>query len=335
MILYAASFISGFADIVQNALKKDVPDAVMQHVFDGLILFSTDCTPETIQGLRYFTNTFLVLNHIPFKSSDSTPSIIKTMYRNSDYSMATSLTRGRRHSFRIFVSKENELISIHKEIQHKIENTIMQLTGMTLNPLKADFEYWFVMRREGHAFFGIRLTTHKPAYAKGELHRELANILCLVSEPTETDVVLDPFCGSGAIPLERAQAFPYARIICGDNNQNLVTDVKRKSRTYDNFMVRHLDGLHLTFLEDHSINKVITDPPWGLHEDVRDIKRFYTTMVQELLRVTKPGGSITLLCARDSMLRNVLDEAGDKIRQITTYDILVSGKKATVYSLRV
>jgi tRNA G10 N-methylase Trm11 len=117
---------------------------------------------------------------------------------------------------------------------------------------------------------------------KGELRPELANLLCWISDPNKKDVFLDPFAGSGAIPIERAKAFPYQKIIASDINADLFDKLKKRfHKTTNKITIGKWDALHLTALIDESIDKIVTDPPWGLfsHQEI-DLKAFYTNMLR-------------------------------------------------------
>jgi len=107
-------------------------------------------------------------------------------------------------SFRVVFSKENELISVNKERLARIENKIARLNDLTIDRANPDFEFWFLERSEGTKLTGARITKHpdyKTVLDKGQLRPELAELLCIVSDPQKNDVVLDPFAGSGAIGL--------------------------------------------------------------------------------------------------------------------------------------
>ena len=212
-----------------------------------------------------------------------------------------------------------------------MDDKIAAETRLALSPLKADWEFWFLSRREGQAFFGLRITklsTVAPKTAKGELKRELVHLLCVLSEPQQNDIFLDPFAGSGAIPFERATQFPYKKIIANDTDQVAIASLHKKARTFHNFFVTSIDALHLSTIEDHSIDKIVTDPPWGffntLDKSEGDLKFFYAAMVEEMKRIIKPEGKIIILTGRKEMIENL-------IQNYKKYDILVNGKKAAVY----
>ena len=86
--------------------------------------------------------------------------------------------------------------------------------------------------------------------------------------------------------------------------------------------------------EDCSVNKIVTDPPWGLYEDVgMEMEGFYDKMMKEMYRVLKTNGIIVILTANKDELEKVLLNFRNKLKILNKYNILVSGKKAAVYKI--
>jgi len=184
---------------------------------------------------------------------------------------------------------------------------------------------------------GFRLTK-RPNYEKilekGELYPELAHILCLISEPNASDVFLDPFSGHGSIPIARALGFPFKIVYASDNDKGLVKKLKTK-KIRGNFVVGHWDATRLTNFENRSIDKIVTDPPWGLHSGTElNLERFYEDMLKEFIRILKKDGLLVLLTAQKELVELLLNKITNELILIKRYDTLVSGKKAGAYKLR-
>lgn len=341
MTTYFSTFITGFAEPVEEQLRADLPDIRIDLLLDGLVVYSTEEKPERIKSLRYLNNSFVLLKQLNIKPHDIPEVILKNLSTNIDFKNAIlplSLPKGT--TFRLIVSKENQMTGVKKATTKYIENKILAKTHLQLNPLKADVEFWFLIRSEGQAFFGIRLTgltETKGKPERGELRPELAHLLCLLSKPNALDTFLDPFCGSGAIPIERGLYFPYKLIIAGDSDLSLVEALKNKALPQKAFRVAQMDAITLDGIEDQSIDKIVTDPPWGFYnaegKQEMDLDGFYVGMLEAFTRVIKPKGTIVILTAR----KEILEEALMKQSSLHTskrYDILVSGKKAGAYVLK-
>ena len=219
-------------------------------------------------------------------------------------------------TFRVVFSKENELISVNKERLSKIENKIAKLNNLAVDRANPDFEFWFLKRRDGEQFTGIRLTKHpdyKTVLAKGQLRPELADILCYLSDPQKTDVVLDPFSGSGAIGMARKN-YPYDKIFSADIKIGF-------------------DATNMADILDKNIDKIITDPPWGISVGLDlNLPDFYFKMLKEFNRVLKSDGKIVILMGNKEVFETTLLNFST-FKLIKNYRLLVSGKKAAIYVL--
>ena len=99
-------------------------------------------------------------------------------------------------------------------------------------------------------------------------------------------------------------------------------------------VVEKLDALNLANIENNSVDKIVTDPPWGLHEGKNlDLPKFYLKMLEEFYRVTKTGGFIVILTAQKELIETQLGKLKDNLKLVAKYNTLVSGKKAGVYKL--
>ena len=149
-------------------------------------------------------------------------------------------------------------------------------------------------RSEGFVLFGLRITRHpdyKDVLQKGELRPELANLLCLISEPNKEDVFLDPFSGSGSIPRERTR-FPYKEIITSDLIPVKITrPLKIDLKVVE---VLQMSALNMTKILDNSVDKIVTNPPWGIEVGKElDLPKFYSRMTDEFQRVLRQTRGIS------------------------------------------
>lgn len=324
--------------MVETELQKILPEAKILRLLDGLLIYETTASIQDIQKLRFFNNSFIWLSQSDHSEGQKPERMIERLLRMSDFSRSReAISLKFVKYFRVIVSKENQTIPIDHQLLEKAESKIGHSTRLKVHRTLPDIEYWFILRMEGISLFGARITplgketTRK--YDKGELRRELAHLLVLLSDPQKEDLVLDPFAGSGALVLERVQAFPYTKMFAGEIKADLAEELKRKTKWgQPKIMVETHDALNLNNLEDNSIDKIITDPPWGIFEKPQeDMIDFYRKMLAEFHRVLTPDGTIVILVGRDSGFDHALSKS--EFRAIQKIDILVSGQKASVYKL--
>jgi tRNA G10 N-methylase Trm11 len=186
----------------------------------------------------------------------------------------------------------------------------------------------------------LRLTKNKGVLSKGELRPELTNIMCLLSEPSENDIFLDPFAGSGAIPLERARMKKgFKGIFCLEKDEdtfnklrNFVKNIRDK-KVQKSFFVKKADFFANSF-DDGFFTSIVTDPPWGIFSGLdEEPDVFYLKILNEINRITKKSGKIVILTACKNEMDLALKELTNTLKLVNKLDILVSGKKASIYKI--
>jgi SAM-dependent methyltransferase len=335
--------VAGFQELVSQILTQRFSDTRISMLLDGLIVFSTVSDPR---NLPYFNNMFLLLHLFQTCGADPMKEMLSYITRSKKMAhVVAENIPAPNASFRIVTSRENKLVAVDNGILKRAEKHVTSAAGMRVDRSRPDTELWCLYRREGAGFFMMRLikqATASKILHKGELRPQLASLLCALSEPHDSDVMVDPFCGYGSIPLARARLAPYRTIYAFDSDMEKIRHVRTKSRTImkkpsaRSFYVKKCDALCLNTLKDRSIDRIITDPPWGIFdgEAVTDIHNFYHNMLLECSRILKPGGIFVILTAQKELLVQCLQHFSGIFETVDTYDILVSGKKAGVYKMK-
>lgn len=333
---YFSTFITGFETVVGDLLDKHLDKVKIDLLLDGLVVYSTTSSIEKVKKIRFLNNSFLLLRFFDKDKNIPLEKMIKQVL-SEKVRLPIRLPSNWR-TFRIITSQENQLVSVDKQLVINLEENIRKNFGLKPNRSLPQVEFWFLSRREGYGFFGMRLTRHQDyakSLQKGELRPELANFLCQISDPNNNDNFLDPFAGSGSIPIERAQNFSSKHILASDNNSVIVNRLKARARFLKlNLSVENADALHLDKIRDGSIDKIVTDPPWGYFgEKITDLPKFYSSMLDSLSRILRKGGIAILLVGERDSFENLLSKYQTKYTLDKKIYTLVSGKKAGVYKL--
>lgn len=220
-----------------------------------------------------------------------------------------------------------------------LEEAIGRITGLRADSARPDLDLSVTLRADGTAYLLAPLKTGKAGADRspGALPSHTARLLCELSRPQAEDVFLDPFMGSGAIPLDRSLGHPYRMIFAGDREEALVAAFKERLKTEERFARRRrtifpkvLDATDLSRFQDGFFTAIVTDPPWGDWEGLseEEVVRLYGAFLTEAARVTVPEARLVLLTGRTGALEGALDAAGRPWREEEAYQILVSGKKA-------
>lgn len=337
MKLYYSTFIPGLIKPVTDSLAATLRDAKISIALDGLVVFESNAMPEVIQSLPFVTNSFnIIKSFVPGEAATITD-MAAAILNDRSLALKIPVRYSPRNTFRIITSVANQLVPINSELMQKLEQRITNKTRLQTNRAKPDFEFWLLQRSEGYGFFAFRLSHHKSydkILQKGELRPELANILCRLSEPQADELFLDPFCGSGAIPIQRAKSFPKGLVIASDIDERKIDALKERVkalRLKKQIVVRRDDALHLTRYRQESIHKIVTDPPWGHFTEMSiPIADFYSGILREFGRVLHPNGKIVIVTGETLAFDNSLDDHSE-FNLDQKFNILLSGKKAGVY----
>ncbi|KAG8547893.1 hypothetical protein GDO81_027238 [Engystomops pustulosus] len=163
-----------------------------------------------------------------------------------------------------------------------------------------------------------------------------------------SDVVIDPMCGTGAIPIEGVSEWPGCFFIAGDNNMNAVNrtssnilSLLRKQQSADSapqglpIDTTHWDISHLP-LRSGSVDVIITDMPFG--KRIGSKKKnwdLYPACLREMSRVCRAGTGRAVLLTHDrKCFIKALAKAGHLWRKMHTVWVNIGGLHAGVYLLK-
>ncbi len=336
MAVYLSTFISGFQEEIKELSLKYIKGVKIKEIFDGAIVYESILDINHIRQLKFFNNSFIVLDSFE-ANLDFNEMFNKIMLTKNIFNKALLLLGKKDKYFRIMFSNENEFTSFDKRELFNLENKIIKESGnrLLLNIYHPHFEFWFLKRRE-KSFFLLRFTHSlgdKPE--KGELRPELAFILNYLAEPKKEDIFIDPFAGYGSLVVARAENFPAKLMIINDIDKKYNGFWNKRLNGQKNIKIvrKNQDALNFVSEKENSVNKIVTDPPWGEYERITDKEEFYTKMLKEFVRILKKEGLIVLLMNRDDSFTDLL-KSFKNLRLIKKIDILVSGKKSSVYKLK-
>lgn len=348
MAEFISTFITGFQDVVKTDLEKRFSNIKILNLFDGLVHYKYDGDSRQLEKINYFNNTFFVLKTMKGKGL-SFPSLVGALCSSKSYFLVN------KGSFRVRFQQENQFAKVDKNLTRRVEEYVLRNSKLKLDRLSPTNEIWFCIRREGFAFCGELISKREFTEKNlnhGELRPEIAYLICVYAELPENAVVADPFCGYGSIPVQLAKRFKCSKIYvsdiddekvkmisCGALRQAQGPQTAQRPQTAQEpqtaqgpqIDLRQADAFELSHIADDSLDAIITDPPWGLWENIPDIEDFYNKMFLSFRRILKTDGTMTILSARTKELEAAAKTQGLTIQK--SLHTLVNGKKASVYYL--
>lgn len=335
---FFATFPAGAGSLVEEIITERSRELQVRCLMDGAVEF---CTALPYSDLNFFCfqNVFQVL---AVKEQEAPLDGFLRELRGGGLSVdwETACAHPKKvQSFRVVTSRQNQLVSVDKGQKEWLERELARRSSMKLDRSRPDTEFWLLSRSEGRCYFLKRLSKHT-AYDKllhpGELHPEVAFLLCFLTRPRHTDVVIDPFCGYGAIPKERCRRFPFQKLYALDVDEAALQETRKALPRRETIVVRQQDLFTLTREQPElrgAVDAIITDPPWGLYEAVAGgLSGFYQKMLAEFSALLKPGGRAAVLTAGKEEFCGGLTAVPELILDRECH-ILVSGKKCGMYLL--
>ena len=323
---FISTFITGFKDIVENDLKEKLEGCKILNVFDGIIHYKYDKNSHDLEKIVYFNNTFFVLQ--TFWKNEDFPAMVDSVCSQKKYYL---ISKG---LFRVRFQKENQFVKADKNIVKKAENTVIANSRLKLDRVSPSTEIWYSKRRDGFGFCGQLISkrefTEKNLH-KGELRPEIAYLICCFARLNGNENILEPFCGYGGLAVQLAKKFIFNNLFVSDIDKEKVDFIMSKKQFVGNpkINVSIQDAFILDNIDEHSIDCIITDPPWGFYEEIEDINDFYEKMLVSFKRVLKEDGFLVILTARKSEFEQVCGKLGISVNQ--RLDTLVNGKKTGLF----
>lgn len=170
----------------------------------------------------------------------------------------------------------------------------------------------------GSAHLGLRLSAaplHKRPYLKYSLAAALSPVVAYhmvrLSSFRAHQVLLDPMCGVGTLPIEASLAEPEAIVMAMDIDSEAVA-MAAENACAAHASVSALQGnIFDARLEKQSIDVIATDLPWGTQSILNggNVKQLSETLASLL----RPGGTAVLMTDNPSELTDALQGAAFRI----------------------
>ncbi len=165
--------------------------------------------------------------------------------------------------------------------------------------------------------FAKRNPKLKPFFHPGVLMPHIARALVNISRVQSSELLLDPFCGSGGILVEAGLI--GARVIGSDFQSKMVRGAKLNLDFYNaNYFLLISDACNLP-LKNRCIDAIVTDPPYGRSAriEARDIEDLYRRSLLEMHRVLKENKIAVVVSDRSikSLAENAKFEVLEVVQQ--------------------
>ena len=326
------SCTAGFESVVGRALRADLSSLARLDEESGRLRL--EAPPQVAAVLRDLPYLSVALEELAVTRYRGMDSALRSLGGALGGRSRPPVVRSAR-TFRLRVSDAGRLARVDPRARDALERAVSRWGRLQPAPRGGDLELWVTHRRDApDVHLSVRFDVPRVAKVpRGALRPEVAGALVRVEEPAPHERVLDPFAGSGAIPVARAR-YPHRSIVASDVDRATAAALRQlhpsvRAARADVHDLRTLREL----VDGGAVERIITDPPWGTYEgapvDVLDIHRALWAAGDDLLA---PAGSLTVLTGAADDARSALTDSD--LVETGALPVLVNGKKATVLTLR-
>ena len=158
----------------------------------------------------------------------------------------------------------------------------------------------------------------------------VAEVLVRLAKVRPGDRALDPFCGTGTIPLAVRRRQPTSRVLGTDHDPRAIEIAIRNSRHDIELALSEAEALPLAA---GSLDRIVANLPFGKQVGTHRINRsLYPRVLAEIDRVLTPDGRAVLLTEDKRLIRSAIDHV--KTLKVARQRVLkYNGATPTAYVL--
>ena len=295
-----------------NAYASDI------EIFPGIVIFECD-KPEKLINPKIVDD---ILFHVKKLAGVS-------RYRHTLKNIRHQLRKSN------FLKKTKDVTSFFVEASYtgKRDYTAKEIRDLSAGEIKKKYSWKYdkenadihisINLDNNYSFVGISFFK-KPLHVQraldtvpGSLKNSVATFMLELANVKKKDVVLDPMCGSGVIPIEASEL--CTKSIGGDVDNLRINLAKQNS----NKVVFHVWDATKTNLKDNSIDKIVCNLPFGKQVNINNPKEFFNNFINEMLRVSKKKFCWVFLTTHEGIIDKIITDKKLKLHEII--DIQNSG----------
>lgn len=174
----------------------------------------------------------------------------------------------------------------------------------------------------------------------GDVCEQVQESFCLsmLTDAKAGDILMDPFCGTGIIPIEAAQYYGgNVFSICADaavdeTKKAAANTIFSKSAGATAVIAAQAERLPL---RDHCLGAIVSDMPWGRRSGAFSCNAvMYPRFLKEAHRVLRPDGRMLLLTLEKGLVRSYLrTDQGRSLWDVASALHVYNGYDVTLFHL--
>ncbi len=324
--VFIASVPTGLESIAADEAVERLPDCRIIEKRRGRIILSTPATHREMRRLRTVFRWFAFVGRAADVPAAATgPEHLRRSAETMDWDAAVDRWRawwshgGAAKNdpphFRVTASRFGEHAYTSMDLMRELGAMLNARYAWPVRLKEPDLEVDLQLH-DGEALLGIVLTprslhhdrnwTAGPTGLKAPIAAAVARLLA----PQPGERIVDPLCGSGALPIETAILEPRATVLAGDQEAALIDMARHNAAQVGAAIEASVwDARHVP-LEEASVDAIITDLPFGVRVGSHTINRhLYPALMREFTRLVRPGGRAVVLTLERRLFQRLVDRA--------------------------
>jgi hypothetical protein len=340
-VTYAVTCLYGLEPVLADEVHERLGAQGTVHWCEVVFVF--DGRPARLRELRVAGNVFLLFDEFPIGHTvpdlDTLCSRLRSLPIEQWEESAREFREPSNQDISVSVRRRGEHNFTYEDVEERAVEVVAAATGrqVTLEPrplelrIEIDGASCRLKGRLTPAMLSER--PYRRYRVSGETDPALTAAMVRLSRPAPDDVFLDPFCGGGTIPIERALTGGAAAVVAGEVKENRIACAVGNARLADvPIMFGQWDASALPFA-DRTFTRLVTVPPQSDPEGGVPwrLDRF-AGLLAECLRVLRHGGIMVCLMERGPLFGSAL-----KHLSVTWHPAKLAcnwkGRQWTIYTL--
>ena len=294
--LYYATFEKGLDEIVKKIITKQDKNAFIKKLYPDAILFFAD---ERFKlSCSCFKTAYSVYDYNQKDGVGALNAEMKHLLEKKDLFVRFSRDV---KSFKLLILKEDSKVAVDAKLKQAVETMLARKTKKQVSYLNGTEELVILSKADGINLFmrKINIDFEFSKIRSLQIEPELSYVLSFMSEPAQSEAVVDPFSYDGAVCYVRALSFKKANVIANEKETQNVDDIKKlaKSLKEKSFSVMNYD-----FLSDNFpikfIDKIVTVLPSMNYDFEMSLSKLYEEFFAKCFKL---GVKIVAVAVHKSM----------------------------------
>ena len=215
-----------------------------------------------------------------------------------------------------------ELFEKHTDVEilkEEKNNVLFECSNEDINTFKNLYSPICIQNDKGERL-NLSKREWRKAFVSAGINPSLAYILCMIAQLKDSDILLDPFCGSSVIPITAVKYFNVKRVICTDISGKAIdsSEINFNSAGIDKNRYRLFrSDIRDLRLNKRNVDKIVSNLPFGIrvgeHNDNREI---YLSLEKVAERVLRKKGFLVLLTQEKKLLREVFSKEKWNVKSV-------------------